>query len=127
MSVSKTILVLEPKTATKQVLTPEIRESVKSLFYNPGFNYLLNSLALQRAYMRTQLEEAIHSDLRAVDRLQNGIYWTNWLEKQAHLISNTELHSQPARQLRKSEMELLEEIKRNLIPVGEGTDLATMP
>lgn len=123
----KLILVLEPKGTTRMALTPEVKESIRSLKHNPGFQYLLNKLSLQREFMRKTLEEEAHVDIRKVDRLQNGIYWSNWLERQVNEINATPVASIPARQLRKSEMDLLEEIRQNITLVGEGTDSATRP
>src|SRR5574337_295318 len=77
----KLILVLEPKGTTRMAMTPEVKESIRSLKHNPGFQYLLNKLSLQREFMRKTLEEEAHVDIRKVDRLQNGIYWSNWLER----------------------------------------------
>lgn len=124
---SKMILMVEPKKTTPQALTPEIRESVKSLFFNPGFKFLLNKLALQREYMRGLLETEKDLRLEEFQRLQNGIYWTNWLEHQAYEIAKYDPPKPVAKQLRKSDMDMLEEIRKNITLVGEGTDSATTP
>lgn len=126
----KSILVIEPSHTKRQALTPEVRESIRSLTYNPGFQYLMNELALARAFLRKQLEDNDHSSLREVDRIQIGLQWSKWFEERVKQIALTEPPKEPARQLRKSEMELLEEIRRNIIPGpinSEGTDSATRP
>ena len=125
----KSILVIEPKSTKRTALTPEIRESIRSLFYNPGFMYLMNELAFARAFLRDQLEDNDHGSLREVDRLQIGLQWSKWIEDRAKQIAQTTESKQPARQLRKPEMELLEEIRRNIIdPIhGEGIKSATRP
>lgn len=122
------ILILESKTSPQMKLTPEIRESIGNLKHIPGFQYLLQELALQRAYLSKKLESEPHEDLRIVDRLQNGIYWTNWLE--GRLAHHTQIPiSTPiaARQLRKSESDLLADIRANITLVGEGEDSAHKP
>lgn len=118
----KTILVLESRAEPMIRLTPEIRESIAVLKDIPGFKYLLQQLRLQKAFLSNQLEENPHKELRDVDRLQVGLFWIGWLENLVERVTN-----QPpkvpveARQLRKSELDMLEEIRANIYdPLREG-------
>jgi hypothetical protein len=65
----------------------ENRENVVVLKEHPGFIYLLNKLAYQTALLKATLElpatnQGRHKDMRDVEFLQSGIYWTKWLKNQ---------------------------------------------
>jgi hypothetical protein len=57
----------------------EVRESIYTLAAHPGFVALTSRLSLQCAALKTKLNHERHADMRAVDFLQAGVYWSNWL------------------------------------------------
>lgn len=66
----------------RPLLDADYKNSVPSLAGHPGFIYLLNKLKLERAKLKKYFEENRHADLRSVDFIQSGLFWTNWLETQ---------------------------------------------
>lgn len=60
----------------------ELQESIATLASHPGFQAILNRLALQSAQLKTKLNFERHADMRAIDFLQAGIYWSNWLAQE---------------------------------------------
>jgi hypothetical protein len=57
----------------------EMRGSVQTLSSHPGFVWLQARLAAQNAALSDRLKYTHHSDIREVDFLQAGIFWSNWL------------------------------------------------
>jgi hypothetical protein len=58
------------------------REAITTLAAHPGFVALQQRLMLQKAQLETTLTRSVHKDLRAIDYLQAGIFWSNWLQDQ---------------------------------------------
>lgn len=85
----------------------EEQRAIVSLAGHPGLDALMRKLKLQRSLLESQLRSKRHSDIRQVDNLQSGIFWTNWLERQVReQVSKKE--TQPPRDaldLEKSEFE----------------------
>jgi hypothetical protein len=77
------IKIIEVDTPSKLRDIPQ--EALQGLESHPGFQYLLQRLALQRAALKTKLCNEVHSDIRAVDVIQAGIFWSGWLERQLGL------------------------------------------
>ena len=65
-------------------LDQEGKKSVRTLSGHPGFLYLLEKLKIQRALLEAKLKNDHHADLREVELLQSGIFWSRWLEDQLH-------------------------------------------
>jgi hypothetical protein len=66
----------------RPILDPEFKNAIPSLQGNPGFIYLLNKLRLEHAKLEKYLKENRHADLRSVDFVQSGLFWTSWLQDQ---------------------------------------------
>ena len=62
--------------------TRDQQESVQTLAAHPGFVFLLAKLHHQRAALESQLKHSHHNDIRAVEFIQSGIFWSSWLENQ---------------------------------------------
>jgi hypothetical protein len=60
----------------------EIREVVQTLSSHAGFIWLTDRLSVMNAALTTKLKGERHPDLRQVDFLQAGIYWSNWLKQE---------------------------------------------
>lgn len=77
----KTVVVEVEKTPSP-IETPETLASIVALSGNSGFQWLLSKLRSQRARLQAELANAEHTSLTSVHNLQNGIFWTGWLERQ---------------------------------------------
>jgi hypothetical protein len=66
-----------PEPASK-----EIRESIISLQYHAGFQWLMKKLAFQTAIIDSRLRTEKHTELKDVHLLQSMINGFNWLEQQ---------------------------------------------
>lgn len=60
----------------------EIREVVQTLAAHAGFIWLTDRLNIMNAALKTKLNGERHADLRSVDFLQAGIYWSHWLQQE---------------------------------------------
>lgn len=69
-------------------LTSELRETFKTLTYNPAFQYLLVRLRLQKAAVQHQLAEGYTLDEREIRYLQAGVYWLNHLEAEVGRLTS---------------------------------------
>jgi len=74
--------IIEVEKASSPPETPETIASVESLRGHGGFQWLLKKLRYQRARLQAELNGTRHEDLRAVDFLQSGMFWCNWLQQQ---------------------------------------------
>lgn len=74
--------IIEVEKAKLQPIDDEIRDSIRSLQFHPGFQYLLGKLETQKAALKSVLVSAAHEDMRAVDRLQAGIFWLDYLAEE---------------------------------------------
>ena len=63
-------------------MTDEIREGLQALKQHPAMRYLLSKARLQKAALRKELEGSQHQSLKAVYWLQQGIYWSDWLDRE---------------------------------------------
>lgn len=64
------------------IFSNEIKESLASLAGHPGFMYIVDRLRFEQAVLATKLKNERHENLRDVEFLQSGIFWTNWLKSQ---------------------------------------------
>ena len=58
------------------------KDAVSTLSAHPGFVALTDRLALTKAQIESTLKQTMHKDLRQVDFLQAGLFWSQWLEEQ---------------------------------------------
>ena len=79
----------------------EADETIVTLAHHPGFIRLMAKLKLQRSQLETTLKRTRQADLRDVDFLQTGIFWTEWLESQVNkeVFSKKRPTPQPASEL----------------------------
>lgn len=78
----KIVEVEVPRTPLQGVDSEEMRASIATLPSHPGFQYLIKKLALQHAQLRSKMDFERHTDLREVDFLQSGLYWSAWLDNE---------------------------------------------
>lgn len=78
----KIVEVSSPRANLKR--DKETGESIATLSSHPGFVALLNRLLLQNQFLKSKLDNERHSDMREVDFLQSGIYWSNWLQQEVN-------------------------------------------
>lgn len=95
---------------------PEILASVATLSAHPGFIHLLQRLALQNAALKTQLNYVQQRDLRQVDFLQAGIFWSNWLQMEVDRA--TKRPTRIPKDVMDEEMAAFQELDRNIERVG---------
>lgn len=78
-----TIKIVElERPQTEPVLNNELRASISSLRHHPGFEYLLLRARAVKGYLKRELEEGQHVDMKRVQYLQAGIYWANFWERE---------------------------------------------
>jgi len=58
------------------------KDSIGTLSSHPGFVALTERLALTKAQLESTLKQTMHKDLRQVDFLQSGLFWSQWLQEQ---------------------------------------------
>jgi hypothetical protein len=89
----KVIEVEKPNPALE--LDPETPRAIASLAGNPGFQALMNRLRIQKALLNSALRGNKHESLIEVNRLQSGIAWINWLDRQVALEVTKSEREQP--------------------------------
>lgn len=77
-TVYKVIEVDAPRTPRRW--DKETREAVATLNSHPGFIALRERLASQQAAIKSTLNRSLQKDLRSVDFLQSGVFWTGWIQ-----------------------------------------------
>lgn len=79
----KEVIILElPLTIQLPEPDPNMREALIALGAHPGFRYLTNKLRFEHAAIESRLKKQHHENLREVDFLQVGLFWTGWLQRQ---------------------------------------------
>lgn len=58
------------------------KDAVSTLTAHPGFVALTDKLSLINSQLKTKCYSSVHKELREVDFLQAGIFWSNWLREQ---------------------------------------------
>ena len=96
-------------------MTPELREAIWSLSHHPGFQYLATKLRTQKALLLKTLQEGRHTDIRDVDFIQGGIFWTGWLDNQL----NSHQPKTPPTNASPDEIQAFEEIRDAVELVGQ--------
>lgn len=79
---NKTHIIELEKGSRLPELTGDLRESLRTLDYHPGFQYLLQRLKISKAGILSQLEEGLSLTEVQLRYLQAGLYWAGWLEKE---------------------------------------------
>ena len=72
----------------------ELREVISTLSAHAGFIALTDRLNTMNFMLKTKLNGERHADLRAVDFLQAGIYWSHWLQQEV-ARSTTKMPERP--------------------------------
>jgi len=97
-------------------LTPDLKDSLRSLQFHPGFVYLLTRLRLERAQLRKCLEQGYQLEHGALRHLQAGVHYTGYIEDT--LLSLTATPAPPKRDATLNELELFNKVRENLELVG---------
>ena len=75
----KIVEVEKPRTLPA-LASEEVRAMLATLPSNPGWQYILERLRLQKAVLEQTLKNKRHEKLEEVYSLQAGIYWAEWLD-----------------------------------------------
>lgn len=105
-----------PAGRTPQKWTKEVRDSVATLNYHPGFLAILDRLALQKALVNSKLHGEYRKDLRENDWLQSGSFWLGYLQTlmdQATLVPRA-----PERDAMEEELEAFKQIDAQIERIG---------
>lgn len=95
-------------------LTGDLKESIKTLEYHPGYNYLIQRLRHAKAVMNSQLREGMELTETQLRYLQAGIFWAGWLENEQLTLTK----NRPVREQTSTEAEEFERLQRSLDLVG---------
>lgn len=68
---------------------------IASLANHPGMVALLARMRIQRAAIEGLLRNGKHHDLSEVTKLQAGVLWLSWMEKQVNLAVGRQQESKP--------------------------------
>lgn len=109
-------LVVEVEKRSDPKLDAELRESVRSLAWHPGFRYLRDKLTFQRQALLARLAQSKHASLSDAEFIQSGIAWASWLE--AQLDKATASATRHATPTTPSEEDLIEQVKASIERVG---------
>lgn len=99
-------------------LDEDSREAVKALENHPGWRYLMGKLRLQRQFLDTKLHER-QADLRNVDFIQSGLFWTAWLDEQVRKEVEREQRPVVKKSLTNPEMEALAAAQAAIEVIGQ--------
>ena len=104
--------------AKAPMLLPDkgVLESLAGLENHPGFQFLLQRLDLAAAYLDSRLRTERHADIRAVDTIQQGIAWCNWVKQQV-IAAQPKMRTE-VRQAEDYEEALFKELDKQLIRLG---------
>lgn len=90
---------------------------VSRLKDDPGFQFLMAKLEVQRALLRDSLEKNRHKSQADFEFLQSGLNWCSWLQQQVETAVG--IVSQPqARPARAYELEAFEQLRQNVELIG---------
>lgn len=84
---------------------------------DPGFQWLLSQLEVQRALLRKTLEEQRHKSITDVEFIQSGLNWLNWLRLQQERAVGI-MNKPKERPARPYEQEAFEQLRHNVELVG---------
>lgn len=108
--------VIQVKTLPPQSVSPELKEAIKTLPAHPGFQAILDGLALQRQFLESRSCNEFHKDLREHDFIQSGIYWLNYI--QLYIDKQTQQPRQIQRDAFDEELEAFKKIDAQIERVG---------
>lgn len=94
----------------------EAQESIQTLSSHPGFLALMHQHQLTLSMLKTKLAKDLHKDMREVDFLQAGIFWSDWYLQQVK--HSTMKMSQRISDATKDEEDLFGAVDANLELVG---------
>jgi hypothetical protein len=108
-----TLLIVPVESSQRpEQISPEVRDSVLSLRFHPGFQYLTQKFRFQKQVLAAKLQTEQHSTLAAAQLLQSMIGALSWHEQQiAHELSMVK--PQPVSPTL-SEQKLFEQIQASL-------------
>lgn len=72
--------VIEVEKPRKAVNDPDTRNAVSTLQHHLGFQYLLQKLDTEKAYLQSLLATSSFTTLEQVYKIQSGVYWINYLK-----------------------------------------------
>lgn len=77
-------VVLEVEKGTSQLgqMTNELRESIKTLQYHPGFQYLVTKFRYEKAMLSKYLHEGFQLSEKELHHLQAGVHYLGYLERE---------------------------------------------
>lgn len=93
-------------------LGQELRESILTLPYHPGFDYIIKKFRMQRALLEHKLKNERFSSISDVEFLQSGIYWLDWLDNQIRFL--TKIPAPPPRDINEAEKEVFDALAANI-------------
>lgn len=104
------------KEAKLPEFNPEIRESLKTLQFHPGFVYLQQKLKYEKAMLAKYLHEGFQLGEKELHHLQAGIYYLGYLEREiANAIRKGEA---TARAAANPEVEAFDRIVQTIEHIG---------
>lgn len=74
------VIELEKPRTPPALSSDEVKAMLATLPSNPGWQYIMERLKLQKAVLEQALKQTRHEKLEDVQSLQAGIYWAGWLE-----------------------------------------------
>lgn len=77
------------KAAALPPLTPELKDSLRTLQFHPGFQYMTSRLHFQRAELKRYLEEGFKLSEPELRHVQAGAFWAGWLERELRSLTFT--------------------------------------
>lgn len=104
-----------PANSKLPELTGDLRESLKTLFLYPAFQYLLQRLRFQKAAMETALREGINLTETQLRYLQAGIFWAGQIEKDISVLTQASANIRPVQEDERAEFD---KVRQNLDMVG---------
>lgn len=96
-------------------LTPDLKETIKTLQYHPGFVYLTQKLRIQRGLIERYLQEGFELDEKQLRYLQAGVFWLAYLDRELKTATHVPAPTRPADD---SEAELFQQIQSNMDLIG---------
>lgn len=108
------LLLVVPVDATKrpEPASKEIRESIMSLQFHPGFQWLMNKFRFQSAVIESKLKREEHSDLKKVYLYQAMLGALSWHEQQVLAeVGRTQVQTTSAKPY---EQELFEQVRESI-------------
>lgn len=97
-------------------LSADLKDSLRSLQYHPGHNYMLSRLKLEQANLRKYLAEGFKLSEQELHHLQAGVFYTGWLEREINRLTSVPRKVESA--VSSEDHKLFEELKAALEEVS---------